>query len=158
MISKFIRTKRESPELECMDDEGRQIVEEAAELDHTWGAWEEEEEPTNDPNEWFKQLSLSRGDMRYHVKVHASHREQRWEPPSSLLIECDPEVIPDVDISAKVGKDLFLREKIPRHESGQGYVRTFDTVEGKEASKVFTYQGLTTCTEIYRSWMIMSSA
>jgi hypothetical protein len=32
-------------------------------------------------------------------------------------------VIPDVDIAAKVGKDLFLVEKIPRNESGQGYVR-----------------------------------
>jgi hypothetical protein len=48
-------------------------------------------------------------------------------------------VIPDVDIAAKVGKDLFLDEKIP-------------------ASKVFTYQGLTTCTEVDRSWTIMSSA
>jgi hypothetical protein len=28
----------------------------------------------------------------------------------------------------------------------------------KEASKVFTYQGLTTCTEVDRSWTIMSSA
>jgi hypothetical protein len=27
---------------------------------------------------------------------------------------------PDVDIAAKVGKDLFLDEKIPSHESGQG--------------------------------------
>ena len=36
------------------------------------------------------------------------------------------EVIPDVDIAAKVGKDLFLDEKIPRHESGQGYVRVVE--------------------------------
>ena len=80
--------------------------------------------------------------------MHASHRDQRWEPPSASLIERDPEVIPDVDIAAKVRKDLFLDEKIPRHESGQGYVRVVvGTVEGeKEASKVFTYQGLTTCT------------
>jgi hypothetical protein len=32
-----------------------------------------------------------------------------------------------------VGRDLFLEEKIPRHESGQGYVRvvehSFDYVE-----------------------------
>jgi hypothetical protein len=43
-------------------------------------------------------------------------------------------VIPDVDIAAKVGKDLFLDEKIPRHESGQGYAHercgTLITVEG----------------------------
>jgi hypothetical protein len=32
--------------------------------------------------------------------------------------QLDPEVIPDVDIAAKVRKDLFLNEKIPRHESG----------------------------------------
>jgi hypothetical protein len=67
----------------------------------------------------------------------------------------DPsEVIPDVDIAAKVGKDLFLDEKIPRHESGQGYVRVVEHSvlwKEKEASKVFTYQGLTTCTEVDRS-------
>jgi len=50
MISKFIRAKWESPGLECMDDERRQILDEAAELDHMWGAWEAEAEPTNDPN------------------------------------------------------------------------------------------------------------
>jgi hypothetical protein len=48
MISKFIRTQWESPGLECMDDEIRQILEETAELDHIWGAWEAEAEPTND--------------------------------------------------------------------------------------------------------------
>ena len=34
MISKFIRAQWESHELKCMDDERRQILEEAAELDH----------------------------------------------------------------------------------------------------------------------------
>ena len=64
--------------------------------------------------------------MRYHVEVHALHREQRWEPPSASLIGRDPEVIPDVDIAAKVAKDLFFDEKTPRHESGQGYVRVVE--------------------------------
>ena len=67
MISKFIRTQWESPVLECTDDERRQILEETAELDHIWGAWEAEAEPTNDPNEWLKQPSLSRGDVRYQM-------------------------------------------------------------------------------------------
>ena len=102
---------------------GRQILEEEAELDHIWGAWDSEAEWTNDPNEWLKQPSLSRGDLRYHVEVLSKHREQRWEPPSASLIERDPEVIPDVDIAARLGKDLFLDEKIPRHSSGQGYGR-----------------------------------
>jgi len=101
--------------------------------------------------------------LRYHatVVVHAWHREQRWEPPSASLIERDPEVIPDVDVAAKVGKDLFLDEQIPRHESSQGYVRVVEHSvlwKEKETFKVFTYQGLTTCTEVDRSWTIMSSA
>ena len=62
-------------------------------------------------------------------------------------------LIPDVDIAAHVGKDLFLDEKIPRHESGQGYVRMVERSvlwKEKEASTVFTYQG--------QSWTIMSGA
>jgi len=69
-------------------------------------------------------------------------------------------VVPDVDIAAHVGRDFFLDEKIPRHESGQGYVRVVEhSVMWKEtaASKIFTYQGLTTCTEVDKSWTIMSS-
>jgi hypothetical protein len=99
--------------------------------------------------------------VRYHVEVHASQREQRCEPPSASLIERDPGVIPDVDIAANVGKDLFPDKKIPRHESGQGYVRVVEHSilwKEKEASKVFTYRGLTTCTEVDKSWTIMSSA
>ena len=68
-------------------------------------------------------------------------------------------MVPDVDIAAHVGKDFFL-EKIPIHESGQGYVRVVEhSVMWKEtaASKIFTYQGLTTCTEVDKSWTIMSS-
>jgi hypothetical protein len=79
---------------------------------------------------------------------------------AASLNERDPEVIPDVDIAAKVGKDLFLDEKIQRHESGQGYVRVVKHSvlwKEKEASKFFTYQGLTTCTEVDRSWTIMSN-
>ena len=77
MISKFIKAQGESHELEGMDDERRQILEEAAELDHIRGAWEAEAELTNDPKEWLKQPSPSRDDLRYHVVAHASHREQR---------------------------------------------------------------------------------
>jgi hypothetical protein len=95
-------------------------------LDHIWSVWVEEVEPTNDPKEWLKQPSLSRDDLRHHVEVHTSHREQRWEPSSASLIESDPEVIPDVDIAAKVDKDLLLDGKIQRHESGQGYVRVVE--------------------------------
>ena len=70
-------------------------------------------------------------------------------------------MVPDVDIAAQVGRDFFLDEKIPRHESGQGYVRVVQhLVRWKEttASKIFTYQGSTTCTEVDQSWTIMSSA
>ena len=49
MISTFIRAQWESGELEDVDDERRQILEEAAELDHIWGVWEVEKELTNVP-------------------------------------------------------------------------------------------------------------
>jgi hypothetical protein len=70
-------------------------------------------------------------------------------------------MVPDVDIAAQVGRDLFLDEKITRHESGQGYVRVvgaFIFLEGGGCLEVFTYQGLTTCTELDKSWTIMGSA
>jgi hypothetical protein len=59
MISQFIRAQWESEELEGVDDERRQILEEAAELDHIWGVWEVEKEPTNGPGRWIRQPSLS---------------------------------------------------------------------------------------------------
>jgi hypothetical protein len=91
MICKFIRAQWESGELEGVDDERRQILEEAAELDHIWGVWEAEEEPTNVPSRWIRQPSRSRDDMRHYVEAHASHREKEWESPSASLIEQDPE-------------------------------------------------------------------
>jgi hypothetical protein len=161
MISTFIRAQWESRELEDVDDERRQILEGAAELDHIWGVWEGEKELTNVPREWIRQPSQSGNDMRHHLEVHASHREKEWESPSASLIYKDPEVVPDVDIAAHVGRDFFLDEKIPSHESGQGYVRVVEhSVRWKEtaASKILTYQGSTTCTEVDKSWTIMSSA
>ena len=46
---------------------------------------------------------------------------------SASLIEKDQEEIPDVDLAANVGRDLILDEKIPSHESGQGFVRSWNT-------------------------------
>jgi hypothetical protein len=160
MISKFIRAQWESQEMENVDDERRQLLEEAMELDHIWGVWEGEKEPTDEHQKWIRQPSQSGNDMRHHVRVHASHREQEWESPSASLIEQDPEVVPDVDIAAQVGKDFFLDEKIPRHELGQGYLRVVEQSimwRETETAKVFTYQGLTTCTELDKSWTVMSS-
>jgi hypothetical protein len=127
MISTFIRGQWESKEMENVDDERRKLREEAMELDYIWGVWEEEKEPIDVHRKWIRQLSQSENDMRHHVQVHASHREQEWESPSASLIEQDPEVVPDVvNIAAQVGKDFFLDEKIPRHELGQGSVRVVE--------------------------------
>ena len=68
MISTFMRAKWESGELRDMEDEKRRILEEAMELDHIWGVWEEEKEPTKAPHKWIKQSSQSRNDMRHHVE------------------------------------------------------------------------------------------
>ena len=123
MISKFIRAQWESKEMENVDDERRQLLEEAMELDHISGR---RRESLDVHRKWIRQPSQSGNDMRHHVKVHASHREQEWESPSASLIEQDPEVVPDVNIAAQVGKDFFLDEKIPRHELGQRYVRVVE--------------------------------
>jgi hypothetical protein len=123
--------------LEDVDDERRQILEEAVELDHIWGVWEGEVELTNVPRAWIRQPSQSGSDIRHHVEVHASQREREWESQSASLIEKDPEVVPDVDIAAQVGRDFFLDEKIPRHASGQGYVRVVEhSVRWKETMQL----------------------
>jgi hypothetical protein len=59
MISTFIRAQWESGELEDMEDEKRRILEEAMELGHIWGVWEEEKEQTNYPHKWIRQSSQS---------------------------------------------------------------------------------------------------
>ena len=61
-----------------MDDERRQILEEAAELDHIWGVWEEETEPTNIPSKWLKQASRSRDDLRYHAGARLTQRTKMY--------------------------------------------------------------------------------
>ena len=91
MISTIIRAQWESKEMENVDDERRQLLEKAMELDHIWGVWEEEKEPINVHRKWIRQPSQSGNDKRHHVKVHASHREQEWESPSASLIEQDPD-------------------------------------------------------------------
>ena len=73
MISKFIRAQWESKEMENVDDERRQLLEEAMELDHIWGVWEEEKEPTDAHRRWIRQPSQSGNDTRPDVEVHASH-------------------------------------------------------------------------------------
>jgi hypothetical protein len=75
MISQFIGAQWESEELEDVDDERWQILEEAAELDHIWGVWEVEKEPTNGTGKWIRKPSQSEDDMRHHVEVHASQKD-----------------------------------------------------------------------------------
>jgi hypothetical protein len=74
MISKFIRAQWESEGMENVDDERRQLLEEAMELDHIWGVWEGGKEQTDVHQKWIRQPSHSGNDMRHHVRVHASQR------------------------------------------------------------------------------------
>jgi hypothetical protein len=46
MISTFIRAQWESEEMENVDDERRQILEEAMELDHIWSGRRRKSRPT----------------------------------------------------------------------------------------------------------------
>jgi hypothetical protein len=56
----------ESEEVEDVDDERRQILEEAADLDHIWGVWEEEEGATSTRCKWIKQPSQRGNDSHLH--------------------------------------------------------------------------------------------
>jgi hypothetical protein len=102
------------------------------------------------PKKKWRQDARTLTSSRVHAAVGAYGLAQwespsaslEWESPSASLIEKDPEVVPDVDIAAHVGRDLFLDERIPRHESGQGYVRVVEhSVMWKETavSKIFGY-------------------
>jgi hypothetical protein len=68
MISKFIRAQWESKEMENVDDERRQLLEEAMELDHISGR---RRESLDVHRKWIRQPSQSGNDMRHHVKVQA---------------------------------------------------------------------------------------
>ena len=71
MISKFIRAQWESEGMENVNDERRQLLEEAVELDQIWGIWEGEEESTHEHHNWIRQPSQSGNDMRHHIEVHS---------------------------------------------------------------------------------------
>ncbi len=62
MISKYIRERCETQDLENMQDDRWKLLEEAAELDHIWGMWEEEAEHTSDTAGWLQQVSQHKGD------------------------------------------------------------------------------------------------
>jgi hypothetical protein len=77
MISKCIRAQRESGALEGMDDERRQLLEEAKELDHIWGIWKTDEKPTTVPSTWLKQPSGNRDDIRRWAEIFSWMKNSR---------------------------------------------------------------------------------
>jgi len=128
MIFQHIREQWQLYELEYMAMKGDRLLKKPPSLITSGAYGRRVVELIKYPLEWLKQPSLGRDDRRYHVDVRVSHREQKWEveAPSASLFEGDPELILDVDIAAKVSKDVFLDEKIPKHESSQGYMRVVE--------------------------------
>ena len=64
-----------------------------------------------------------------------------------------------MDVPVRLGRDFFLDEPVPRHSSGQGYVTVTESSliwKASAQAEVYTYQGLTTCTNLEDSWTIMS--
>ena len=81
-------------------------------------------------------------------------------PDVAVVTPLNNPVGPEDDTVTALSQSPSHHEKIPRHESGQGYVRVVEKSimwRETETAKVFTYQGLTTCTELDNSWTIMSS-
>ena len=62
IINQFIRAHWQSNESEDSDDERREVLEEGSELDHIWGAWEEEIEPTNNPESGIRSQPVGKED------------------------------------------------------------------------------------------------
>lgn len=81
-----------------MDEDWRQVLQEAEELDHIWRTWEDKNGVNQRPSRESQVASLKE-DMRQYVSVHTSLLQQ-WKSPSAFLIEEDSEVIPNVDIAS----------------------------------------------------------
>ena len=99
----------------------------------------------------------SRCNARRFVR-EVTHKQLPWEPDSISHAAFDPDPIPDCNVKAEVGRDFFFHEQIPKADSG--YVRvTTKSLWWSEGrfTKVWTAEGLTSCTEAGYGWKINSS-
>ena len=83
-----------------------------------------------------------------------------WERDSIARAANDPEHIPDCNVKATVGRHFLFHEPIPRAINGQGYLRVTTKSlwwQHEQFSKVWTAEGLSTCSENGYQWTINST-
>ena len=87
-----------------------------------------------------------------------THRKLPWEPDSISHAAFDPDPIPDCNVKATVGRDFLFHGPIP--EADSGYVRVTPKSlwwSEERFPKVWTAEGLTSCTQTGYEWKINSS-
>ena len=114
-------------------------------------AWRDEER--------IKQIASGPNDMSLYVTAETARGENQWESRSRPLVADDPPRLRNEGIDIKFGQNFFLDEKIPRHESGKGFVSVTEKslVWRHEGSTIFTLQGLMMNKSGGQGWTIMSS-
>jgi hypothetical protein len=83
-----------------------------------------------------------------------------WEKASIARAANDPEHIPDCNVQATVGQHFLFHEPIPRTVNGQGYLRVTTKSlwwQHEQFPKVWTAEGLSTCSENGYQWTDQSS-
>ena len=129
----------------------------AWELDLIWGQWANDEEPTSGGMQ--RQQQDAEIARRQKGGSTTKRHEIKWESRSTPLVASDPALLPDNGIQTRLGQDFFLDEEIPVHDSKTGYVSvTAKSIrwQTRRSSSIFTFQGLTTCSDVNYGWTIMS--
>ena len=83
-----------------------------------------------------------------------------WERDSIARAAHDPEHIPDCNVKATVGQHFLFHEPIPQAINGQGYLRVTTKSlwwQHEQFPKVWTAEGLSTCSENGYQWTIHST-
>ena len=127
------------------------------ELDLIWGQWANDEEPTSGGMQ--RQQQDAEIARRQKGGLTTKRHEIKWESRSTPLVASDPALLPDNGIQTRLGQDFFLDEEIPVHGSKTGYVSvTAKSIrwQTRRSSSIFTFQGLTTCSDVNYGWTIMS--
>jgi len=87
-------------------------------------------------------------------------KDLQWEKDSIARAANDPEHVPDCNVKATVGQHFLFHEPIPKAINGQGYLRVTTKSlwwQHEQFPKVWTAEGLSTCSENGYQWTINST-
>ena len=137
MISKFVRDRWSGDDETMLTNSALQ---QACLLEQEWGEVLEGVEMLAKEANGIKQIAGSSYDVRKYVNAETTRNLRRWEGRSRPLVVDDPPTLLDTDVQAKLGKDFFFDEIIPRHKSKLGYVSVTEKslMWKRKGSAIFT--------------------